>query len=402
MIWNAFLLALRAIRRNLMRSALTMLGIIIGVAAVITMVTLGNGTTAKVSAEISDLGTNLLMIRPGQRLGLGQGATGGKSFDQSDVDAIRNDIPSLIAVAPTTTQGMTVIHGNENWTTSVIGSNNDFFVTGNWALEAGRTFSDSELRSGKTRCVVGNTIVKELLNNESAIGKKLRLQTFSCEIIGVLESKGQSMMGTDQDDIIVIPLKTLQRRTTGSKDISMIRIAMKPDIDTNVVNRAITLLLRERRHLSDNEKNDFSVMDTKQITETLTNTTELLTMLLGAVAAVSLVVGGIGIMNIMLVSVTERTREIGIRMAIGALEREVLWQFMVEAIVLSSLGGIIGIIIALVASAFLSQVMAVPYIIDFQIMSLAFLFSAGVGVVFGYFPARNAARLNPIDALRHE
>jgi putative ABC transport system permease protein len=210
------------------------------------------------------------------------------------------------------------------------------------------------------------------------------------------------MMGSDQDDTIIMPIKTVQRRLTGNQDVRMIRISVKPDIDTDVVNRAITMLLRDRRHLSDNEKSDFSVMDTQEITNTLTGTTRVMTMLLGAVAAVSLIVGGIGIMNIMLVSVTERTREIGIRMAIGALEREVLWQFLVEAIVLSSLGGIIGIILALSASYFGSMLMGVPLIIDYAIVTLAFVFSAMVGVVFGYFPARNAARLNPIDALRHE
>lgn len=402
MIWNAFLLALREIRRNLMRSALTMLGIIIGVAAVITMVTLGNGATAKVTQEISSLGSNLLMVRPGQRLGPGRDSAGAKSFRQEDVDAIRNEIFSLVAVSPTVSSSMTAVFGNENWSTSVVGTNNDFFITGNWELKQGRQFTAAELKSGKSTCVVGHTIVKELLPDTDPLGKRLRLQTFSCEVIGVLEPKGQSMMGTDQDDMIILPMKTVQRKITGSQDINMIRISVKPNIDTDVVTRAITLLLRERRHLSQNEKNDFSVMDTRQITNTLTGTTKVMTMLLGAVAAVSLVVGGIGIMNIMLVSVTERTREIGIRLAIGALEREVLLQFLVEAVVLSSLGGIIGIVIAVVSSAALSQIMNVPYSLDVTIIAISFVFSALVGVVFGYFPARNAARLNPIDALRHE
>lgn len=402
MIWNAFLLAVREIRRNMMRSALTMLGIIIGVAAVITMVTLGNGATAKVAQEISSLGSNLLMVRPGQRMGPGRDSSGAKPFKIEDVEAIRNEVVSVVAVAPTVSASVTAVRGNENWSTSVVGTNNDYFITGNWELAEGRLFSETELKAGKTTCVIGNTVSKELLAGEDALGKKLRLGSFSCDVIGVLEPKGQSMMGNDQDDVIIMPTKTVQRRLTGNQDVRMIRISVKPDIDTDVVNRAITLLLRDRRHLSDNEKNDFSVMDTLEITNTLTGTTRVMTMLLGAVAAVSLVVGGIGIMNIMLVSVTERTREIGIRMAIGALEREVLLQFLVEAVVLSSLGGLIGIVLALIASALGSMLMGIPYMLDYGIISLAFVFSAMVGVVFGYFPARNAARLNPIDALRHE
>ncbi|MBO1923650.1 ABC transporter permease [Thiomicrorhabdus sp. 6S3-12] len=401
MIWNAFLLAVREIRRNLMRSILTMLGIIIGVAAVITMVTLGNGATAQVAAEISGLGSNLLMVRPGQRMGPGQ-RSGGKSFNLEDAEAIRQQVASIVAVAPTANASVTAVYGNENWSSSVVGSNNDYFITGNWELAAGRKFSDSELKSGKNRCVIGNTIAKELLSGEDVLGKKLRLGSFSCEVIGLLKSKGQSMMGSDQDDTIIMPIKTVQRRLSGNQDVSMIRISVKPNIDTDVVNRAITMLLRDRRHLSDNEKNDFSVMDTREITNTLTGTTKVMTMLLGAVAAVSLIVGGIGIMNIMLVSVTERTREIGIRMAIGALEKEVLLQFLVEAVVLSSLGGIIGILLALLASSVGSALMGIPFMLDYSIIALAFVFSAMVGVLFGYFPARNAARLNPIDALRHE
>ncbi len=401
MIWNALQLALREIRRNLMRSILTMLGIIIGVAAVITMVTLGNGATAQVTAQISSLGSNLLMIRPGQRLGPGRDSNA-KKFKVTDADAIRKEINSILAVSPTAGASGTVVYGNDNWSTSIVGSNNDYFITGNWDFKTGREFTDAELKSGKSVCIIGSTIVKELLGDTEPLGEKIRMGSFSCKVIGVLESKGQSMMGNDQDDTIVMPLKTVQRRLTGNDDVTMIRVSVKPNVDTDVVNRAITLLLRDLRHLSDNEKNDFSVMDTRQITETLTSTTKIMTMLLGAVAAVSLVVGGIGIMNIMLVSVTERTKEIGIRLAIGALERDVLWQFLVEAMVLSSLGGAIGILLALATSAILSNVMAIPLILDINIMVMAFVFSAAVGIIFGYMPARNAARLNPIDALRHE
>jgi len=403
MIWNAFLLALKEIRRNLIRSALTMLGIIIGVAAVITMVTLGNGATAKVTEQISSLGSNLLMVMPGQRMGPGSSSSGAKLFKLDDADAIREQITSIVAVAPTVSSSMTVIYGNNNWSTTITGTNNEYFTTGSWSFSQGRNFNSTELKVGKTSCVVGSTIVKELLPDvEEPLGKELRLQNFTCEIIGVLASKGQSMMGNDQDDTIILPLKTVQRRITGNNNVSMMRISVKPNVDSDVVNRAITMLLRDRRHLSDSEKNDFSVMDTSEITAAMTGSTKVMTMLLGAVAAVSLIVGGIGIMNIMLVSVIERTHEIGIRMAIGAMEREVLWQFLVEAVVLSTLGGLIGIVLAIGASAIGSSLMSIPYILDFGIIFLAFVFSAAVGVVFGYFPAKNAARLNPIDALRHE
>ena len=402
MIWNAFLLAIKEIRRNLMRSALTMLGIIIGVAAVITMVTLGNGATAKVTAQISSLGSNLLMVMPGQRMGPGSGCGGAKMFKLADAEAIQEQITSLVAVAPTVRTSMTVIFGNDNWSTTINGTNNDYFTTGNWTIAEGRMFNSTELKVGKTSCIVGSTIVKELMPKIEPLGQELRLQNFTCTIIGVLDSKGQSMMGNDQDDTIIMPLKTVQRRITGNNDVGMMRISVKPNVDTDVVNRAITMLLRDRRHLSDSEKNDFSVMDTTEITAAMTSTTKVMTMLLGAVAAVSLIVGGIGIMNIMLVSVIERTHEIGIRMAIGAMEREVLWQFLVEAVVLSTLGGLIGIVLAIGASAIVSNLMSIPYILDFSIIFLAFVFSAAVGVVFGYFPAKNAARLNPIDALRHE
>ncbi|GAB6071471.1 ABC transporter permease [Thiomicrorhabdus hydrogeniphila] len=402
MIWNAFLLAIKEIRRNLMRSALTMLGIIIGVAAVITMVTLGNGATAKVTTQISSLGSNLLMVMPGQRMGPGSGSSGAKMFKLADAEAIQEQITSLVAVAPTVRTSMTVIFGNDNWSTTINGTNNDYFTTGNWTIAEGRTFNSTELKVGKTSCIIGSTIVKELMPKIEPLGQELRLQNFTCKVIGVLNSKGQSMMGNDQDDTIVMPLKTVQRRITGNDDVGMMRISVKPNVDTDVVNRAITMLLRDRRHLSDSEKNDFSVMDTTEITAAMTSTTKVMTMLLGAVAAVSLIVGGIGIMNIMLVSVIERTHEIGIRMAIGATEREVLWQFLVEAVALSTLGGLIGITLAIGASAIVSSIMSIPYILDFSIIFLAFVFSAAVGVVFGYFPAKNAARLNPIDALRHE
>jgi putative ABC transport system permease protein len=401
MLWSTLLLALREIRRNVLRSFLTMLGIVIGVAAVITMVTLGKGATQAIADQVSSLGSNLLIVRPGQRLGPGA-TSAAPPFKMADVVAIKDQVPLVRGIAPTVARGMTIVAGARNWSTTVTGSSNAWFSTGSWQLAAGREFSEAEERGGQAVCVIGETVRRELFGGQDPLGLSIRVKGFSCEVIGLLVSKGQSAFGSDQDDTIVMPLKTAQRRITGSQDISALRISVQDEAAIDQAKRQITLLLRERRNITDNEDDNFSVLDTRQITETLSSTTKVMTTLLGAVAAVSLLVGGIGIMNIMLVSVTERTREIGIRLAIGALEREVLLQFLIEAVVLSSLGGIIGIMLATAASIGLAAVMQLPYLFDPVINLLSFLFSAAIGVIFGYFPARRAAQLDPIDALRHE
>lgn len=400
MLWNTLLLALRAIRRNLMRSFLTTLGIVIGVAAVITMVTLGNGATQSVSDRISSMGSNLLMLVPGQRFG--PGSEGAAKFKTADVEAIRSQIGAAQHVAPVVNASATAVYQAENWSTSISGSNDDYFEAGGWELASGRVFTESEQRSGRAVCVLGETVREKLFGRQNPVGADVRIKQFSCEVIGLLKSKGQSAMGTDQDDTIVMPLRTVQRRLAGSQDVGGLMISVHDGASIDAVKEQLTLLMRERRNIGESEDDDFQVMDTRQIAETLTGTTKILTMLLGAVAAVSLLVGGIGIMNIMLVSVTERTREIGIRLSIGALEREVLLQFLIEAVVLSSLGGFVGIVLATAASIFLAALMGIPYLFDPGINLLAFLFSAAIGVIFGYFPARRAASLNPIDALRHE
>ena len=400
MLWNTLLLALRSIRRNLLRSFLTILGIVIGVAAVITMVTLGNGATKSVSDQISSMGSNLLMVMPGQRFG--PGAIAGAPFKGADVDAVHNQITGARLVAPVVSKGATAVYQANNWSTVVTGSTNEYFEAANWEIATGRRFTESEERSGKAVCVIGESVRDKLFGRQNPVGSEIRIKQFSCEVIGLMKAKGQSSMGSDQDDIVVMPLRTVQRRLSGSQDINRMMISVKAGASIDAVKKQLTDLMRERRNISENEDDDFRVMDTRQIAETLTATTKILTMLLAAVAAVSLLVGGIGIMNIMLVSVTERTREIGIRLAIGALEREVLLQFLIEAVVLSSLGGLVGIAIATGASIFLAGVMNVPYLFDPGINLLSFLFSAAIGVLFGYFPARRAAGLNPIDALRHE
>ena len=401
MFFNTIFLALRSIRRNLMRSFLTVLGIVIGVSAVITMVTLGNGATLAIQNQISGLGTNLLQVRPGQRMSAG-GGSGAPSFKDTDADMIAQQIGGILAVAPEARAAATAVVGGRNWTTSVIGSTNAWLQTGNWTVRTGREFSDAELRAGAAVCVIGETVRRELFGSSDAVGEQLRVKAFSCEVVGVLASKGQGAFGNDQDDMVLVPLRTLQRRVTGNTRVNTLLVSMKDGSDAERVKASLTQLLRELRKLADSDEDNFNVLDTKQLADTLSGTTRVLTTLLGAVAAVSLLVGGIGIMNIMLVSVTERTREIGLRLAIGALEREVLLQFLIEAVVLAALGGLVGIVLATAASLALSGLMGVPYLFNPAVNLLSFVFSAGIGVVFGYFPARRAARMDPIDALRHE
>ncbi len=402
MLLNALLLALRAIRRNLMRSFLTVLGVVIGVAAVITMVTLGNGATRMVSDQISSLGSNLLILRPGQQLGPGRDSAGAPNFRMADVEAIQTQITSLRAVAPVVSSKVTLVAGSQNWSSQVSGTSNEYFTAGNWKIAAGRQFGEDEEAVGKAVCIIGNTVKNQLFGKQSPIGDELRVKNFSCEIIGLLRAKGQGAMGQDQDDVVLMPVVTVQRRLTGSQDVSTLMLSLRDGVASDKVMEQIRRLMRERRKLSENEEDDFNVMDTKQIAETLSGTIRTMTGLLGAVAAVSLLVGGIGIMNIMLVSVTERTREIGIRLAIGALEQEVLMQFLIEAVVLSALGGLIGIVLALGACLGLSALMHMPFLFGPGINLLAFLFSAAIGIVFGYVPARRAASLDPIVALRYE
>ena len=402
MLGTTLILAFREIQRHLLRSFLTTLGIVIGVAAVITMVTLGNGATAAVKKQISSLGSNILSVRPGQRMGPGSDGEAPPPFKNEDLDAIRDQIAGVRAVAGQAQTTATAVRNAQNWSTTVNGTTNDFLEAQQWMLASGRRFTDAEEQAGKSVCIIGNTVRANLFQGVDPIGQRFRVKDMSCTVIGLLATRGQGGFGNDQDDTIIMPLKMVQRRFTGNRDLRSIMVAVDDDYDTTVVQSALTSLLRERRHLTDDQPDNFSIFDTRQISEAISGSTKIMTGLLGAVAAVSLVVGGIGIMNIMLVSVTERTREIGIRLAIGALANEVLLQFLVEAVVLSSLGGIIGVVLALVATVSLAPVMGVPFLFDPFINLVSFAFSALIGVVFGYFPARRAAALNPIDALRHE
>ncbi|MEA3240871.1 MAG: ABC transporter permease [Pseudomonadota bacterium] len=402
MLWNALVLALREIRRNLMRSFLTSLGIIIGVAAVITMVTLGNGATAKIKAQIASLGTNLLQLRAGQDYGHGGIRESAKLFKLADAEAIMREISGVEAVAPMAMIPTQAIYGNRNWSSTITGSTNGFIATRDWPVNRGRRFSPGETRAGESVCLLGSTVARELFGAENPLGSTIRLKKLVFKVIGILASKGESSFGTDRDDFILIPIRTFQRRIAGNTDVTRVYISVLDGFSIDRVKNDIARLIRERRRMREGEDDDFYIRDMREISQILSGTTSVLTSLLGAIAAVSLLVGGIGIMNIMLVSVTERTREIGTRLAIGALAREVLLQFLVEAVMLSSLGGITGILLALAASAILAKILLVPLVINPGIIVLAFAFSAAIGIFFGYFPARSAARLDPIEALRHE
>jgi putative ABC transport system permease protein len=404
MIANALLLAMREIRRNMMRAILTTLGIVIGVGAVITLVTLGNGASASVTNTISSLGRNLVILQPGARRGFGGGGAsiGARPFSVEDSEAIAREVFGLRAVAPVAIRTETVVASNQNHSAQIMGTDNAYFAARDWGIAQGRVFTEAELRAGRTVCILGATVRTTLFGSQSPIGTDIRVGDAPCEVVGVLESKGQSTFGQDQDDIVIMPIRALQRRITGDPDVAMVWIAASRAEDVPKLIGDITQLMRERRHLTSATPDDFQVNDIAQINQVMQQTTGILTVFLAAIAGISLLVGGIGIMNIMLVSVTERTREIGIRLAIGARERDVLTQFLVEAVMMSGLGGLMGIAVGLATSAILVRIFNLPFVPSPEIVVLAFMVSAGIGIAFGYFPARRAARLDPIEALRHE
>jgi putative ABC transport system permease protein len=404
MIMNALLLAMREIRRNVMRAILTTLGIVIGVGAVITLVTIGNGASASVTNTISSLGRNLMILQPGARRGFGGGGAsiGARPFIVEDAEAIAREVSGLRAVAPVAIRTETVVASNQNHSAQIMGTDNAYFAARDWGIAQGRIFTEAEVRAGRTVCIMGATVRTTLFGGQNPIGTDIRVGDAPCEVVGVLQPKGQSTFGQDQDDIVIMPIRALQRRITGDPDVAMVWIAAGRAEDVPKLIGDITQLMRERRHLTSATPDDFQVNDIAQINQVMQQTTGILTLFLGAIAGISLLVGGIGIMNIMLVSVTERTREIGIRLAIGARERDVLTQFLVEAVMMSGLGGLMGIAVGLTASAILVRFFALPFVPSVEIVLLAFVVSAGIGIAFGYFPARRAARLDPIEALRHE
>jgi putative ABC transport system permease protein len=402
MIRETVQLAIREIRRNALRSGLTILGIVIGVAAVIAMVSIGQGAAAKVAGDISRLGSNLLTLSPGQGRGPGGNRTRAAPFRVEDAEALAREIPGIATLAPSANAGVQVVAGNQNSSTVAMGTVAEYLAVRDWRMGAGRNFSSAELRAGTAVCILGETVRKELFGTGDPVGERIRIGKVSFPVIGRLEPKGESGFGRDQDDMVLMPLRTFQRRFSGRPDVDAIHISARDDADTARVQADIERLMRERRRIGRGVPDDFRVRDMREIAETLTGSTRVLTALLGAVAGVSLLVGGIGIMNIMLVSVTERTREIGTRLAIGALERDVLTQFLVEAVALSALGGLAGIALGVGAAFAGTSALGVPFVFNPGLVALTFFVSASVGVVFGYFPARKAARLDPIDALRHE
>ncbi len=402
MFANTVLMAVREIQRNVLRSSLTVLGIIIGVAAVIVIVTLGAGTTRQVQDEISKMGSNMITIMPGGGMRMGGSAQSSPPFEMADLNALKREASSIGAIAPVSLRPMQVIIGNDNRRVNVMGTDSAFSIVRNWAVVEGRLFTDSEVRAGKAVCIVGNTIKAEMFRDQNPLGSVIRIGKVTCEVIGVLEAKGQAMFGGDQDEVVVLPLRAFQRRLAGSTKISQIYLSAQDVAGIQELKEEVERIMRERRKIAPGAQDDFNIRDMTEVSSMMQSTTGVLTGFLGAIAAVSLLVGGIGIMNIMLVSVTERTREIGIRLAIGALEKEVMLQFLVEAAMLSAFGGLLGITLGLLAAAAIAPALNVPFVWQPSTILIAFSFSAMVGVVFGYMPARRAARLDPIEALRHE
>ena len=401
MIWNTFVMSLRELRRNKMRSVLTMLGVIIGVAAVIALVTIGQGATARITGDIGKLGKNLLIVNQGASRRSGASVPA-PPLKVADADAMLSELSGVEAAAPSASRGALVVYGNSNWRTTIIGSTPDYFHVRDYQVAEGRLFTAAEVAGSSAVCVLGASVRKELFGPLDPVGKPVRLGRVSCQVIGVLAAKGQGSIGGDPDDLLVMPLSAYQRRISGNRDVPVIYVSARDGRSTTVIKSQLSALMRQRRRIELGAEDDFRVRDLAEFVELARSTTGVLTALLGAIAAVSLLVGGIGIMNIMLVSVTERTREIGIRLAIGARGHEVLLQFLVEAIVLSTIGGMLGMALGLAASWAVTRALELPFVFLPDVMLGAFVFSAVVGVAFGFLPARKAARLNPIEALRHE
>ncbi len=402
--WNTLRLALRALARNKLRSSLTMLGIIIGVGAVIAVVSIGQGADAMIQEGIQNMGTNVVYISAGSRRpgGVHMGFGAVKTLTMDDLNAIAREVPMIKEAAPGVMSRAQVVYQNQNWNTSIMGTTSNYFPIRKWVVTAGTVFSDDEVDAAANVCVIGTTVSRYLFGEEDPIGKQIRIRNLPFRVIGLLESKGQSVMGTDQDDQIMAPYTTVQRKLAGVTWLQMILAsAVSPDASIAAM-QPIAALLRERHRLRQGDEDDFFVRTQSEMADMAAQTQLVMTILLVSVASVSLLVGGIGIMNIMLVSVTERTREIGVRMAVGATETDVQLQFLVEAVTLSMMGGLVGIVVGVGLSFLISNLLTWPTVLSTQAIVLAAFFSAGVGIFFGFYPARKAAQLDPIEALRYE
>jgi putative ABC transport system permease protein len=404
---STFKISFRALRVNKMRSSLTMLGIIIGVGSVIAMLAIGNGASERIKNQISSMGSNLIIVLPGSTTsgGVRMGSGTQSTLTTYDAEAIEKECPAVANAAPVLNGVAQVIYGNQNWSTGVMGTTPDMLIVRDWSLSSGRAFTDQDVRSAAKVCLLGKTVVDNLFGDMDPIGQIVRIKNAPFLVIGLLESKGQSPNGQDQDDTIFIPVTTAQKKLFGTAFPGMVRSIMIQAKGPEYLDDAegqVKDLLRQRHHIGPKQENDFSTRNLTQMMQAAEESAKVMTLLLGAIASVSLLVGGIGIMNIMLVSVTERTREIGIRLAVGAKAWDIRLQFIIEALTLSLIGGIIGIILGLTGSQILSSISEWPTIISPFSILLAFGFSGLVGIFFGFYPAYKASLLNPIDALRYE
>ena len=397
-------IALRTLGRNKLRTVLTMLGIIIGVTAVICIVGLGNSASSEVTGQIQSLGDNMLFIQAGSvnTGGFQQGIGGTKTLVASDADALATEIPEVALVSPESDTNAQVVNGNQNWATRIQGVGPDYFNIRNWPVVEGSAFTKRDVDSAADICVIGSSVATRLFGDDDPIGKTIRVKNVPVTIVGQLKTKGQSTFGQDQDDVVMMPYTTVMKKLSGINWLQTITASVDSKEDEAAATDRITSLLRQRHHLRTDEDDDFSIRSPDEIAQTVGQISLILTILLGSVASISLLVGGIGIMNIMLVSVTERTREIGLRMAVGATEGDVQKQFLSEAMVLSSIGGVIGVALGVIASILVCDYMAWPTVVSPLSVVVAVAFSAGVGIFFGYYPARKASRLDPIEALRYE